>query len=102
MAEEKIVDIPFQLETLNTKFLTPTILHVELNRPRSLNAMSKQMFAEIKQLFSYLTLIPCFVWLSLLDLARDSLPGWILRKLFRCSNSMKASIRLANHSKFIV
>lgn len=52
--EAKIEPIPFTLETLQTTFLTPTILHVELNRPKSLNAMNKTMFSEIYKLFTYL------------------------------------------------
>lgn len=49
-----IEPIPFTLETLKTTFLTPTILHVELNRPSSLNAMNRTFFSEINKLFTYL------------------------------------------------
>ena len=58
MAETKIEPIPFSLSTLQASFLTPTILHVELIRPKSVNAMNKQMFSEIKKLFTYLNTHP--------------------------------------------
>lgn len=55
MTEEVSIErIPFSLETLKTTFLSPTVLHVELNRPKSLNAMNKKMFEEINYLFTYL------------------------------------------------
>ena len=58
MSETEIINIPFPLTTLQATFLTPTILHVELSRPKSLNALNKQMFSEIKQLFTYLNTHP--------------------------------------------
>lgn len=42
----------FQLTTLSVKYLTPSILHVELTR--DLNFINKAMFTEIKHLFSSL------------------------------------------------
>lgn len=54
----KIEPIPFSLETLSTNFLTPTILQVELNRAKTLNAINKKMFSEIFQLFTYLNSHP--------------------------------------------
>lgn len=58
MSETEVISIPFPLTTLQAVFLTPTILHVELNRPKALNALNKQMFSEIKQLFTYLNTHP--------------------------------------------
>jgi delta(3,5)-delta(2,4)-dienoyl-CoA isomerase len=58
MADTEIINIPFSLSTVQATFLSPTIIHIELNRPSSLNAMNKQMFSDIKQLFTYLNTHP--------------------------------------------
>ncbi len=54
MSNEIPEKIPFSLETIKATYLSQTILHVELNRPLAMNAMNKKLFAEIKQLFTYL------------------------------------------------
>ena len=56
--EEKIEPIPFPSSTLEATFLTPTILHVKFNRPKSLNSMNNQMFSEVNRLFTYLNTHP--------------------------------------------
>ena len=56
--DNTIQKLPFVLETIQTNFLTPTILHVELNRPSALNAMNKNFFSELNQLFCYLNTHP--------------------------------------------
>lgn len=42
------------LTTLSCSFIKPSIIHVELNRPKNLNSMNKALFSELKQLFTAL------------------------------------------------
>jgi Delta3,5-Delta2,4-dienoyl-CoA isomerase len=43
-----------KLTTLSYTFPQPFIVHVELNRPKNLNAMNKTFFTELKLLFTAL------------------------------------------------
>ena len=42
------------LTTLSYSFPKPSVIHVELNRPKNLNSMNKTLFSELKQLFTAL------------------------------------------------
>lgn len=87
--EDSIQSIPYTLETIQTNFLTPTILHVELNRPNSLNAMNKKMFEEIYRLFTYLNTHPLLRVVILTGAG----------KLFTAGLDLKEAVSLFNYDE---